>query len=78
MTQLQGLLPHPPPLKPSVPHPEIGSQASSSLLYSCSSRIILPCYVQQRKMLTFQKYPSEKRGINESTQHHCHEDAIQA
>lgn len=59
MTQLRGLLPNPPPLKPSVPHPEIGSQARSSLLYSCSSRIILACYVQQCKMLMFQKYPSE-------------------
>lgn len=78
MTQLQIVLPNPPPPEPSVPYPEIGSQASSSLLYSCSSRIILACYVQQRKMLTFQKYPSEKRSINESTQHNCHEDAIQA
>lgn len=78
MTQLGGLLPNPPPLKPSVPHPEIGSQASSSLLYSCSSRIILACYVQQCKMLTFQKYLSEKRSINESTQHNCLEAAIQA
>lgn len=78
MTQLRGLLPNPPPLKPSVPHPEIGSQARSSLLYSCSSRIILACYVQQCKMLMFQKYPSEKCSIIESMQHNCHEDAVQA
>lgn len=78
MTQLQGLLPNPPPLKPSVPHPEIGSQAWSSLLYSCSSRIILACYVQQRKMLMFQKYPSEKCSIIESMQHNSHEDTVQA
>lgn len=78
MTQLQGLLPNPPPLKPSVPHPEIGSQARSSLLYSCSSRRILACYVQQRKMLMFQKYPSVKWSHIESAQHNGHGDAVRA